>query len=157
MIDCKKRLGSVARRNGIEWQSGRNLVADDDDDDGGKRSPEADDTARWGGCMRHGSTDGVRRTVSENARGSGAGALWHGVRRPGRLQALQLRLKTNQRCRLNRGVESVSALRLPTDDLRRRVRLSALLRARSARNVRRILVMGVNAPLPPEAKKILKI
>ena len=25
------------------------------------------------------------------------------------------------------------------------------------RNVRRILVRGVNAPLPPEAKKILKI
>jgi len=25
------------------------------------------------------------------------------------------------------------------------------------RNVRRILVMGVNAPLPPQAKKILKI
>jgi len=28
---------------------------------------------------------------------------------------------------------------------------------RECRNVRRILVRGVNAPLPPEAKKILKI
>jgi len=27
----------------------------------------------------------------------------------------------------------------------------------TARNVRRILVRGINAPLPPEAKKVLKI
>ena len=27
----------------------------------------------------------------------------------------------------------------------------------TARNVRRILVRGINAPLPPEAKKMLKI
>jgi len=53
---------------------------------------------------------------------------------------------TNRRYRRYRVKSTVDALQL----------CKIHTKVRPARNVRRILVRGVNAPLPPEAKKILK-